>query len=1423
MTEPNTHSPAAASTAPRPVRTCLGLLLPLLCIVALLLLLLGGLFGGARWLLASEDGTRWLLARLPMVQVQGFQGALLGGQWRAEKLRVEWGPKDARQWLLIEGLAADQLEWAWRPSPQAWVGLRAQRLVARKLTLHSGPPSGQPLVLPQNLQPPVQLALGEVQLDELQIDELQPLRQLHVQTLVIDPRPGQRHSLQRFSGEGFGVLLEGSLSLGNAAPLPLQAQASVRPLLDGDNPRWAAVLKAEGSAADLQLSGTLRGRPAPGHAAPSVDLRAGLRPLQAWPLAGLDLRTEALDLAALTPSAPATRLSGQARLQGGAKGSPLQATVQLDNKLPGRWNEGRLPLRQLLLEAHGSLDRPDRLELNRFELSLADALRGAGRWSGSAVWAGHELTLDTRLQDVTPQRLDSRAAAMTLTGPVAVTLVGLPTPDYNAPAAPLPPPRLSWRLDLQGQLDNAPQPVRLRMQGSADDEQLDVSEMRAEAGKASAELKARLARNGPARGADWQLVTTGQVQDFDPLPWWPGDPAAAWRKGPHRLSGQWQFDIRLPSDTERLKPLEVAQRVAGNGKLSVHNSQIAGVPLTAEIELGYTQAAAPTPASLRAELTLGGNQLRLEGRGDPAGKGDADRWRAELQAGSLATLAPLVRLQAAAAEWAPRQGALQATLSADGRWPQVRTEGNAKLTQLLAGKLSVARGSALWRLDLGGEQQPLSLQAELAGLVYGDKGAEQRADHLRADLRGTLAEHRIDISGALPLVPPPMAEQMLAIQAQSGTRAQLQAQGQWLADPAGGGRWKAQVSKLLVGSWDGSADSTPPASGWAEARELRAELQFDGDGQLLALQADAGRLRLADVVALRWDAINIDLRPAQPLIQLRADIEPFALAPLLARAQPGMGWAGDLKLSARVDIRAAERMDADIVFERAGGDLDMSTSEGTQLLGLTEVRVKVSAHDGVWNFSPSFKGRSLGEISGQVLVQTTPERRWPQPEAPIEGSVQARVNDIGIWGAWVPPGWRLAGELRTTAAVSGTFGAPRYVGEITGRKLGVRNLLQGVNVSDGQIAARLEGDTARIEAFTFKGGDGVLKVTGGATLGATPQARLQIEAERFRVLGRVDRQVIASGNAELTLSREAGRLEGKFSIDEGLFDASASDAPSLDDDVSVRRAGTPVESSGDANAPKPKRNFVMSVDLDLGSNLRVRGRGLDTGLRGQLRLASQGGPLSIIGSINTVAGTYKAYGQKLDIERGVIAFSGAPDNPRLDVLALRTNIDQRVGVAITGTVVTPRVRLYSEPEMSDTDKLSWLVLGRAPDGLGRSDTALLQRAAVALLSGEGEAPTDSLMTALGIDDISLGQREGTGDVRETVVSIGKQLSRRWYVGYERGVNATTGTWQLTYRIAQRFTLRAQSGLENALDVIWTWRFQETSPDAAMRKSTITPP
>ena len=503
-------------------------------------------------------------------------------------------------------------------------------------------------------------------------------------------------------------------------------------------------------------------------------------------------------------------------------------------------------------------------------------------------------------------------------------------------------------------------------------------------------------------------------------------------------------------------------------------------------------------------------------------------------------------------------------------------------------------------------------------------------------------------------------------------------------------------------------------------------------------------------------------------------------------------------LAGHAKLALGAQVAADVVLERASGDLTISDEAGSQALGLTDLRLAIAAQSGTWHFTQALAGSNLGVLAGAQSLRLPPAATWPRPDTPLQGVLEWRVADLGAWAPFTPPGWRLGGTLHTGAALGGTFGAPEITGELSGSGLAVRNLLQGVDVRDGELALSLRGDQARIDRFVFKAGKGELRLTGGASLGAEPTARLQLDAERFQLLGRFDRRMVASGNATLRLARQTLDLDGRFRIDEGLVDFSRIDAPALDSDVQVHGARG-AAAVPDAAAPRIEgtpRVVNVALQVDLGDDLKLRGRGLDTKLRGSLALT---------GSVRTEAGSYAAYGQKLAIDHGVLTFTGPADNPRLDILALRSNIDQRVGVLVSGSAQSPRVRLYSEPDMSDTDKLSWLVLGRAPDGLARTDTALLQRAALALLAGESEGPNKTLLANLGLDDFSVRQTE-VGDVKDTVVTLGKQISRRWYVGYERGVNATTGNWQLIYRIAQRLTVRAQAGEDNALDAIWTWRW-----------------
>ncbi|HEX2012700.1 MAG TPA: translocation/assembly module TamB domain-containing protein, partial [Roseateles sp.] len=614
--------------------------------------------------------------------------------------------------------------------------------------------------------------------------------------------------------------------------------------------------------------------------------------------------------------------------------------------------------------------------------------------------------------------------------------------------------------------------------------------------------------------------------------------------------------------------------------------------------------------------------------------------------------------------------------------------------------------------------------------------------------------------------------------------------------------WRAQAGQLLL------RPARQDQPDWLAARELSLALQLAGDGRLLGASAAPGRLEIAGA-ALRWQQLQWQAarqlgEPPQASVDL--EMEPLKVAPLLARWQPDFGWGGDLTMGGRLRLRSTPQVEIEAELGRASGDLSVTEGGSTQTLGLSELRLALQAKDGTWHLAQGVAGSNLGVFGGAISTRTSPRALWPGATAPLEGGLLMDVANLGTWGAWVPAGWRLGGTFHANVQLAGQLGAPEIRGRASGSALQLRNPLLGVDLREGELALSLDGPTATLERLQARGGDGRLSAQGRASFGAQPQAELALTAERFTFLGRVDRRVVASGQANLKLAERSLKLDGRVAVDEGLFDFSRGDAPTLDSDVQVLRAVDPQAPAGAPLArPKgPEPKVDVQVAIDLGRQLRVRGRGVDTRLRGELRLIHQGaGPL-LNGTVSTHGGTYDAYGQKLEIEKGEITFAGVLDNPRLDVLAVRPNTDVRVGVTVTGTALNPRIKLYSEPDMADTDKLSWLLMGRGPDGLGRADTALLQRAALALLSGEGESPSGKLIKNLGLDELSVSQDDS--DARGTVVRLGKQLSRRWYVGYERTLGATTGSWQLIYRIVQRFTLRAQAGEENAVDLIWQWKW-----------------
>ena len=1404
------HAPTAA---PRRALRRRAATVPGTLLLALLLLLLLSAAGAIWWALRTDAGTAWVLSRLPGVQIIGGRGTLWG-DFDAERVEmvVPGGARVVANEVGWQGLRIEHAPWAAYRTRLAVKSLRAKRIDYEPG--HDTPKKpGTPRQAPTSLRLPLQIDVELLQVGELRWAPWtgQPLRELQARLHLGDER-GATHRVEGFSVQWNAIRVSGYARVGAVGHLPVTARLDVGKDGGPGSPAWQMGVALDGPLASPLLAGSLRAESAPGRPEQSLDLRVQLRPFEPWPLGEMHAQVQSLDVSMFHPAAPVTALSGSASARTLGLDQPATLSVELSNAQAGRWNEGRLPVRVATLELNARPDDPRTLELRRLSAKLGTAQQAAGRVEGHGRWSPTQWEAQAQLDAVQPSQLDARAPDMRLSGPVAARGSGWTGASSE--------PRVEMQADLSGRFARRgpAADARLRLDASGSPRRIEVREARAAAGPARASLSGAATRDSPQ--APWRLEGRAELSEFDPQPWWPGREDSPWRRGPHRLNAQASFDLAWSPSTGNAAWTDRLAAIRGRADLSLSRSVLAGVPLTAQAQWRDSDAHT-TLAHLALESAR--NRIEADGRFERSGAGAADRWTLTFAAPALEQLAPLWRLLPLPPSEATLAGSLQGSASLSGRWPTLATRGTLDADGLRVGQTQVRRAQAQWQVDMTGARPadaPMELRAKLDSLSFSQalfKGTPP-IDSAELQVQGTLAAHTAELRAhtrALPpawtetFQPPPASRPSAPVNGAhppgAMSTAVLTASGGALAAPAGGTPpwtgWRGRIAQADLRS------QVPGAVPWLATRDVGLEVQWAPSPPRLTVQP--GRAQILGA-GLQWSRIAWTGegagRPAQ--LEAQAELEPLPIAPLLAHAQPAFGWGGDLALGGRLDVGSGPGFTAEVVLERHHGDLTVTDETGTvQALGLTDLRLGLDVHDGVWSFTQGLAGKTLGVAAGAVVARTSPQALWPSPDTPIQGVLEVQVTHLGNWGPWVPAGWRLSGALRTSAAIGGRFAAPEYTGRITADGIGVRNFLLGVNVSDGEADIALQGETARIQRLSARAGSGTLRMEGDATLGEAPRAKLRLLAERFHVLGRVDRRIVATGQAQVDMDRRRVALDGKFTIDEGLVDFSRSDAPRLSDDVVVvRRASpSPSEPAVPPADPAPGREVRLSLDVWLGDQLRLRGRGLDPGLAGELRLTSPGTKMAVNGTVSTVGGTYAAYGQKLTIERGRVTFNGPVEDPRLDIDATRPNLDVRVGVLVTGTALNPRVRLYSEPEMAEFDKLSWLVLGRAGDNLGRTDTALLQRAALALLAGEGEGLGDQVTHAIGLDELSLRQTDG--EVRETVISLGKQISQRWYVGYERSLSATAGSWQLIYRIAQRFTLRAQAGADNSMDLIWTWRWE----------------
>lgn len=381
----------------------------------------------------------------------------------------------------------------------------------------------------------------------------------------------------------------------------------------------------------------------------------------------------------------------------------------------------------------------------------------------------------------------------------------------------------------------------------------------------------------------------------------------------------------------------------------------------------------------------------------------------------------------------------------------------------------------------------------------------------------------------------------------------------------------------------------------------------------------------------------------------------------------------------------------------------------------------------------------------------------------------------------------LEGRVELDARAGGTLQAPQISGEMRVADLATQVPALGLEIENGRLRASTRDGGTFVLDGELRSGDGRLTLEGEAN----DAGQVRVRARGQDVLAADIPAAYVVVNPDLVFTRDAQRmsLTGEVVVPRANIDVSklpqsagqnvSSDVVVVDDDH--------------AEQPAAALPLEAQVTVVLGKQVQLVGFGLEAQLGGRLRVQeSPGKPTTGSGEIE-VNGTYQAYGQDLTVERGQLLFAGTPlDNPRLSITAFREVDDVRVGLQIGGTGRAPQISLFSDPAMSQSEALSYIVAGRPLNqiGNGDGDGDALQSAARSLGTAGGGLLARSIGNRLGVDEVGVEEDEMIGGAAFTV---GQYLSPRLYVSYGVGLFEPGEVISLRYRLTDSVSVEAARG------------------------------
>jgi translocation and assembly module TamB len=473
----------------------------------------------------------------------------------------------------------------------------------------------------------------------------------------------------------------------------------------------------------------------------------------------------------------------------------------------------------------------------------------------------------------------------------------------------------------------------------------------------------------------------------------------------------------------------------------------------------------------------------------------------------------------------------------------------------------------------------------------------------------------------------------------------------------------------------------------------------------------------------------------------------------------------------------------------------------------------------------------------------------------VDLSIKTTALNLGIVQGFTTQVTDVSGTLQADVRITGSGQDPHVQGFIDIKGGAFSIPVGGVSYSGLDTRIDLESDKVRLQKFAILDEHGQpLNVSGELAVHARQvgAVNVAINSDNFEVIDNelgdvgIDSEVTVTGELRRPVIRGTIRLEAaRLEVDKILqlfYDPYSVDGlpPVVSADRTAESAGSAQEATAAAlkkaettaavpgtvaqaeagTAPAPGGGAFAPVELDIRlqipDNLVLRGRNLRPGgptgaslgdmnitVGGDLQVVKPAnGQVLLLGTIETVRGTYEFQGRRFDLQRGgTLRFLGEPQpNPALDIIATRTipNTGVEARVRIQGTAKAPQLSLTSNPPLEESDILALIVFNRPVNELGSGEKASLAATAGGIATGFIAAPLgESIGRALDLDLFEITTTTDEGDLGAGL-TVGQQVGdRAFFKMRQQFGERTTTEFLLEYQLADFLRLQTTAAPETS--------------------------